>query len=400
MDKRWTKIGQWTRRGALAIGAAAMLVTGGCADDGAKGDDARKPSTVSMRIVGGSMESGFAAVGALVDNSGAFCTGTLVAPTTVVTAAHCIEGATSPAGMSFFVGQDANSGSGTKVSIASLHPHPEYDGVNDIAVLKLAEAPPVTPIPYLKSAMGNDWVGKSAIFVGYGVTAADRSDAGVKRSVAIDISKIMETAFEYVSSTKNTCFGDSGGPALAKVGGQFHLLGVTSYGDENCAEYGVNNRVDTYREWIDGLIAQSGESAPPSATPGEPTEPGDEDICAAQNWYGDGVCDHGCANPDPDCEGMEDEPVPDCGGAAQGGEDVCEAEGWYGDGVCDLGCANPDPDCEGMDDPCEFGYCDDGDGADPGADDGNPGDEDVCEAQGWYGDGVCDEDCARPEPGL
>ena len=32
------------------------------------------------------------------------------------------------------------------------------------------------------------------------------------------------------------------------------------------------------------------------------------------------------------------------------GADECEAQGWYGDSVCDDFCAKPDPDCDGTND--------------------------------------------------
>jgi hypothetical protein len=61
------------------------------------------------------------------------------------------------------------------------------------------------------------------------------------------------------------------------------------------------------------------------------------DVCEDNGWYGDGVCDELCAQPDPDC---------DNGGATPGGEsDVCADNGWYGDGVCDDFCDQPEPDC-------------------------------------------------------
>lgn len=55
------------------------------------------------------------------------------------------------------------------------------------------------------------------------------------------------------------------------------------------------------------------------------------------------------------------------------GEDICEAQGWYGDGTCDAFCPEADPDCEGI-----------------------PGD--ICEALGWYGDEICDSFCPQPDP--
>lgn len=46
----------------------------------------------------------------------------------------------------------------------------------------------------------------------------------------------------------------------------------------------------------------------------------------------------GCDEPVPDDAGRSADPEAD-------GHDECTERGWYGDGVCDSGCAEPDPDC-------------------------------------------------------
>lgn len=49
---------------------------------------------------------------------------------------------------------------------------------------------------------------------------------------------------------------------------------------------------------------------PPAAVPGDDAgdDAGSGDICDVQGWYGDGVCDVGCAQPDPDCQGQSSQP--------------------------------------------------------------------------------------------
>ena len=64
------------------------------------------------------------------------------------------------------------------------------------------------------------------------------------------------------------------------------------------------------------------------------------DWCEVLGWYGDGICDADCPEPDPDCEEAEPPSEPPS-------EDWCEVEGWYGDGICDADCPQPDPDCQG-----------------------------------------------------
>jgi hypothetical protein len=105
------------------------------------------------------------------------------------------------------------------------------------------------------------------------------------------------------------------------------------------------------------LAAAAGSGCSTSVGPGESGAPDpmseDYDLCAEQSWYGDGECDVGCAEPDPDCmpeecddacadlcdatwsgaaapavpDGCAADPVAcDCGEAPVECPDVCEAE--------------------------------------------------------------------------
>ncbi|MFT7622723.1 MAG: hypothetical protein ACI9WU_001898, partial [Myxococcota bacterium] len=309
----------------------------------------------SKYIVGGAAENGHEAVGALMDGGEQFCTGTLVAPTTVVTAAHCLIGM-GGSNISFFIGQDAkNPESGMMVSATALYTFPEYDDnelTGDIGVVLLDSAPSgVEPIaPHLEALP--DVVGQDALFVGYGLTGPN-GDYGDKLSVTIPVSKLEPTTLWYETPGKNTCNGDSGGPALMQLDGTWQLIGVTSYGDTDCAEYGVNTRVDAFAAWVsefmdgtapEGSVAQTPGSGAGSggAGSGGGGVAGEGDVCEAEGWYGDGICDSDCPKPDSDCA--------DGGGSGEGGQwdgagDFCEEMGWYGDGICDEDCDKPDSDC-------------------------------------------------------
>jgi len=296
--------------------AAATVAIAGCSGDEPKRE---RTSAQHCPIVGGAPENGFEAVGALMQDGEAYCTGTLVDPTTVVTAAHCNPDG-SAAGIQFAFGADVRDG-GNGINLVNVTNHPQYDDVdivNDIAVLKLEHAVDVTPIPVMNQTMGQDWIGRDVTFVGYGITGPNDEVTGVKRSVVIPLTEVAETTFTYASPGKNTCQGDSGGPALALVDGGFRLIGVTSYGDQDCAEYGVNTRVDAYLDFIDADMSQP---APPPAG-GECAEPGQD--TPNDDW--------------PSDEPPADEPGNDSA-------DICEEQGWYGDGICDVDCPKPDPDC-------------------------------------------------------
>lgn len=231
------------------IGILAMLLALGVACDGT----VENPVDESVgRIVGGSSFSGFPAVGSLAYNGSQHCTGTLIAPDKVVTAAHCVSGV-SASRMQFVIGPSLSQAEYV-LDVASVQAHPDYDAYNirnDIGLVTLASNAPVDPMPVVEQ-IDSSWVGENLFFVGYGVDDGyNHTGAGVKRAVWIAITQVYATAFRYEHPDKNTCSGDSGGPAFIKdPQGNYLLAGVTSYGDAYCSSYGVDTRVDVFRDFL------------------------------------------------------------------------------------------------------------------------------------------------------
>jgi hypothetical protein len=226
---------------SLLVGCAAQS-----SDDGDGLGDARQD------IVGGQATSSLPAVGALTRWGSTHCTGTLVEPRKVVTAAHCLTGV-SASSLEFVIG--ANVGSPDHViGVASVTYHPSYSAsslANDIGYVTLAKDALVEPMKLLPT-MDGSWVGKELIFVGYGASnGISQAGFGTKRFVVMPIQQVWTKQFRYAMSGKNTCNGDSGGPAFAQVGGELLLAGVTSYGDPSCTQYGVDTRVDVYASFLD-----------------------------------------------------------------------------------------------------------------------------------------------------
>jgi len=280
-------------RTATAL-ALASLATACVADDP---DSAAELGGSEAAIVGGvpAFSRSLDAVGSINKRraSGRFtqhCTGTLIAPTVVLTAQHCIEAEgpgeapPSPAELQFAIGFDSTAPRRVVPvrSVAAERTIDEGGFVRlgtDVAVLHLAE--PVTDIAPLRIAPFDDGrAGQRFTLLGYGVQDTDDSPsdpffskrlAGTHTLRGPSHGKILELmfgsfenfvsqlpdlpdfegvpeadlrdAFDFFSlldgeeavfggapGDADACFGDSGGPMIKNVGGKLTIFGVTSGG--------------------------------------------------------------------------------------------------------------------------------------------------------------------------
>jgi Trypsin len=187
------------------------------------------------------------------------CTGTLVAPRVVLTAAHCVDRRIP---LEVFFGTDVSK-DGVFVGVVSATPHPSFDdedNANDVALLLLDRVAPAEPIPMVDEALDGAFMGTQARIVGFGHTAAGADDAGLKMEGTSDISVVTPDVFEIVPGPSMTCHVDSGGPVFVTVEGQERLAGVTSSGDLQCASVGVNTQVGAHlASFIDPFLSTVGE---------------------------------------------------------------------------------------------------------------------------------------------
>ncbi|MFC6238547.1 trypsin-like serine protease [Longivirga aurantiaca] len=266
------------RGGIAALAATAVVVATAAAP--------------SAAITGGNPDGeGHPNVGVILfyEDGGRYrCTATLVNPTTLITAAHCVatDGLTivtfssviaeaPPSGLptaadpaAGYAESDIEGKTGFYIGQAVAHPDysnfTDLDTWNDVAVVHLTSAvagiTPATIAPenFLEAYRPANILSKTLFeLVGYG-TEVRKSDVGPQkptpqsypliRRVALSPGQKMTDQIVQMNGNINdtrgtggTCFGDSGGPSF--ISG--YLVTVTSYGlTQNCRYIGGYQRVD------------------------------------------------------------------------------------------------------------------------------------------------------------
>ncbi|MCW2955015.1 MAG: peptidase and chymotrypsin/Hap [Conexibacter sp.] len=284
-----------------AFGAAALART-----------HAVKPHRAHVAIVGGtSAPAGswpwvaYIEAQTSADGSGFACTGTVVAPSLVLTAGHCAvddAGATVPAGdyavLTGALNLDDISG-GQVLAVSRVIPAPTFDRTtlhDDAALLVLASPTSAPAIPLAGPSDGAlVTAGTGSAIAGWGLTnGADGTSAASRlqqATTSIVTDRTCTRAYgsgsydaasmvcgsDTATRATSTCNGDSGGPLLAKRGdGTWVESGITSWGADGCSPSlpSVFTRVSHVSGWIQQQIAGAGAAPTSSATgPAQTTPP-------------------------------------------------------------------------------------------------------------------------------
>lgn len=161
------------------------------------------------------------------------CSGTVVAPRAVLTAAHCLDEGVVVARVW--------PGTGPEIVAQSFVFYPDYrfnQSGFDVGVIITGEDIPRTSIAVLTSREGR--VGESAIIAGWGLdqnntTAFLRAGSTTLSAISSDLLRTI-----YAPPSSSVCQGDSGGPLLLSEGGRWTVAGITSATSASVCNTGTN----------------------------------------------------------------------------------------------------------------------------------------------------------------
>lgn len=210
-----------------------------------------------------------------------YCSGVVVAPRVVLTAAHCLR---ADADFKIFLGDDygdadAKAKEENYVAVTEQHPHSKWDpnqNLNDIAVLVTETDLPGTPVPILEKKMTTKDVGATVRIAGFGQTSGADKTFGRRHSAETTIKALDDTGLA-IDGTPNICFYDSGGPTFLTRDGKEYVVGIHSISEKaSCDGQGVDTRADAYLAFVEEYIEATKPAVadPTTEDAGAPTSDG------------------------------------------------------------------------------------------------------------------------------
>jgi hypothetical protein len=218
------------RRSKLALGSIFALVATLTGEVAAAPDEPRAPG-----IWGGEV-AGVCGLPTVVWLPAAGCSGVLIAPEIVLTAAHCTQ---SLAAQTVVFGEDADAPALVRETVGCVA-NPDWSGLadaSDFGYCRLAEGVELPLVPVARGCELDALApGQAAIVAGFGED--EQGVYGIKRWVEVTISSVEGELIRLGGDGSDSCQGDSGGPTLIELAGGWRVVALTSGGYE-CGQGGV-----------------------------------------------------------------------------------------------------------------------------------------------------------------
>jgi hypothetical protein len=207
----------------------------------------------------------------VVGSRGNFCSGALIAPEVILTAAHCV-----PTGATYkIVAYDAQR-QPTLLDVRRVTRHPQFNAGGianhrasaDVALLQLAAPMPgKSPAPLGRPRQPSA-IGARYSIAGIGVTQrGDGRSGGIARAATLAATgrpgtlqiRLVDPITNNTREGLGACTGDSGGPVFEEQNGGNIIVGVISWstGANNASGCGGLTGVTPltlYRDWIEHVV--------------------------------------------------------------------------------------------------------------------------------------------------